>query len=115
MTQEANLAKGSYAKAGVDIALKARVISKIGLQARSTLRPEVLSGIGPFGGLYEFKGYKEPVLVSSVDGVGTKTRIANILGKYDTIGIDIVNHCVNDILTCGAKPIFFETTFPVPM
>jgi phosphoribosylformylglycinamidine cyclo-ligase len=91
----------------VDIALKAKVISKIGQQARSTLKPEVLSGIGPFGGLYEFKGYKEPVLVSSVDGVGTKTRIANILGKHDTIGIDIVNHCVNDILTCGAKPIFF--------
>lgn len=99
--------KETYAKAGVNIALKAKVISKIGQQARSTLRPEVLSGIGPFGGLYEFKGYKEPILVSSVDGVGTKTRIGNALDKHDTIGIDIVNHCVNDIMTCGAQPLFF--------
>ncbi|MBI2850013.1 MAG: phosphoribosylformylglycinamidine cyclo-ligase [Chloroflexi bacterium] len=101
------MTRQTYAKAGVDIALKAKVISRIGQQARSTLRPEVLSGIGPFGGMYEFKGYKEPVLVSSVDGVGTKTRIANAVGKHNTIGMDIVNHCVNDILTCGSKPLFF--------
>ncbi len=63
--------------------------------------------MGFFGGLFEFKGYKEPVLVSSVDGVGTKLKIANALDKHDTIGIDIVNHCVNDILTCGAEPLFF--------
>lgn len=104
---EAKPIKQTYAQAGVDIALKAKVISRISQQARSTLGPEVLSGIGPFGGLYEFKGYKEPVLVSSVDGVGTKTRIANALDKHDSVGIDIVNHCVNDILTCGAKPLFF--------
>ena len=79
----------------------------IGKLARSTLRPEVLSGVGFFGGLFECKGYKEPVLVSSVDSVGTKLRIANALDKHDTIGIDIVNHCVNDILTCGAEPLFF--------
>jgi len=60
-----------------------------------------------FGGLFEFKGYKEPVLVSSVDGVGTKLKIASALVRHDTIGIDIVNHCVNDILTCGAEPLFF--------
>jgi len=66
-----------------------------------------LSGVGFFGGLFEFKGYKEPVLVSSTDSVGTKLRIANALAKHDTIGIDIVNHCVNDILTCGAEPLFF--------
>jgi len=66
-----------------------------------------LSGVGFFGGLFEFKGYKEPVLVSSVDSVGTKLKIANALAKHDTIGIDIVNHCVNDILTCGAEPLFF--------
>jgi phosphoribosylformylglycinamidine cyclo-ligase len=66
-----------------------------------------LSGIGFFGGLFEFKGYKEPVLVSSVDGVGTKLKIASALGRYDGVGIDIVNHCVNDILTCGAEPLFF--------
>jgi len=66
-----------------------------------------LSGVGFFGGLFEFKGYKEPVLVSSTDSVGTKLKIANVLAKHDTIGIDIVNHCVNDILTCGAEPLFF--------
>ncbi len=63
--------------------------------------------MGFFGGLFEFKGYKEPVLVSSVDGVGTKLKIAGVLDKHDTVGIDIVNHCVNDILTCGAEPLFF--------
>jgi len=63
--------------------------------------------VGPFGGLFELKGYNQPVLVSSVDGVGTKLKIANALDKHDTIGIDIVNHCINDILTCGAEPLFF--------
>jgi phosphoribosylformylglycinamidine cyclo-ligase len=67
----------------------------------------VLGGVGFFGGLFEFKGYQQPVLVSSVDGVGTKLKLASVLGKHDTVGIDIVNHCVNDILTCGAEPIFF--------
>ena len=66
-----------------------------------------MSGFGFFGGLFEFKGYKKPVLVSSVDGVGTKLKIAGALNKHDTIGIDLVNHCVNDILTCGAEPLFF--------
>jgi len=66
-----------------------------------------LRGPGFFGGLFEFKGFKQPVLVSSVDGVGTKLKIACALGKHDTIGIDIVNHCVNDILACGAEPLFF--------
>jgi phosphoribosylformylglycinamidine cyclo-ligase len=63
--------------------------------------------VGFFGGLFEFKGYKEPVLVSSVDGVGTKLKLASVLGRHDTVGIDIVNHCVNDILSCGAEPLFF--------
>lgn len=66
-----------------------------------------MSGVGFFGGLFEFKGYHQPVLVSSTDSVGTKLKIANALDKHDTIGIDIVNHCVNDILTCGAEPLFF--------
>ncbi len=99
--------KETYAKAGVNIDVAARVKELIGKHARSTLRPEVLSGVGFFGGLFEFKGYKEPVLVSSTDSVGTKLKIANALAKHDTIGIDIVNHCVNDILTCGAEPLFF--------
>ena len=99
--------KETYAAAGVDIDLKSKVISQIGKYARATLRPEVLSGVGFFGGLFEMKGYKKPVIVSSVDGVGTKLKIAAALNKYDTVGIDIVNHCVNDIFTCGAEPIFF--------
>jgi phosphoribosylformylglycinamidine cyclo-ligase len=63
--------------------------------------------VGFFGGLFEFKGYHQPVLVSSVDGVGTKLKIASTLARHDSVGIDIVNHCVNDILTCGAEPLFF--------
>jgi phosphoribosylformylglycinamidine cyclo-ligase len=99
--------KDTYAKAGVNIDANDRAVDLIGQYARATFRPEVLSGVGFFGGLFEFKGYEEPVLVSSVDGVGTKLNIANVLDKHDTIGIDIVNHCVNDILTCGAEPLFF--------
>ncbi|UCB42893.1 MAG: phosphoribosylformylglycinamidine cyclo-ligase [Dehalococcoidales bacterium] len=99
--------KETYAKAGVDIALGDKVARLIGKHARTTLGPEVLSGVGFFGGLYEFKGYTNPVLVSSTDSVGTKLKIANALDKHDTVGIDIVNHCVNDILTCGAEPLFF--------
>lgn len=101
------MTKQTYASAGVNIDAGDRATKLIGKHARTTLRPEVLSGVGFFGGLYEFKGYKEPVLVSSVDQVGTKTKIAMALGKYDTVGIDIVSHCVNDILTCGAEPLFF--------
>ncbi len=99
--------KETYASAGVNIDANneaTRLISKL---ARSTLRPEVLSGVGFFGGMFEFKGYNQPVLVSSTDSVGTKLKIANALDKHDTIGIDIVNHCVNDIFTCGAEPLFF--------
>jgi len=99
--------KETYAAAGVDIDVAAKAKELIAKHARSTLRPEVLSGVGFFGGLFEFKGYQQPVLVSSVDGVGTKLKIATALAKHDTIGIDIVNHCVNDILTCGAEPLFF--------
>ncbi len=97
----------AYASAGVDInaAEKAKdIIKKI---ARSTSRSEVLTDIGLFGSMFEFKGYSQPVLVSSVDGVGTKLKIASLLDKHDTVGIDLVNHCINDILTCGAAPLFF--------
>jgi phosphoribosylformylglycinamidine cyclo-ligase len=87
------------------VAAKAKEL--IGRHARSTLRPEVLSGVGFFGGLFEFKGFNQPVLVSSVDGVGTKLKVASALAQHHTVGIDIVNHCVNDILTCGAEPLFF--------
>ena len=99
--------KETYAASGVSIEIAARAKELIAQHARSTLRPEVLSGVGFFGGLFEFKGYHQPVLVSSVDGVGTKLKIASALARHDSIGIDIVNHCVNDILTCGAEPLFF--------
>jgi len=104
---EAEPIKETYAKAGVNIDAADRVKRVIGKYASTTLRPEVLSGVGFFGGMFEFKGYREPVLVSSTDSVGTKLKIASALAKHDTIGIDIVNHCVNDIFTCGAEPLFF--------
>ena len=100
--------KESYADAGVDIDAADRAKELIKKHARSTLRPEVLSGVGFFGGLYQFQGYQQPVLVSSIDQVGTKTKIANALGKHDTVGIDIVSHCVNDIFACGALGITTE-------
>ena len=99
--------KETYAASGVNIEIAARAKELIAKHAHSTLRPEVLSGVGFFGGLFEFKGYHQPVLVSSVDGVGTKLKIASALARHDSVGIDIVNHCVNDILTCGAEPLFF--------
>ena len=107
MAQKAGRAKQAYARAGVDIEAANRIKELIKPHALSTFRPEVLSDIGLFGGLFELKGYSEPVLVSSVDGVGTKLKIASALEKHDTIGIDLVHHCVNDILTCGAEPLFF--------
>jgi phosphoribosylformylglycinamidine cyclo-ligase len=99
--------KQTYAAAGVDLDVAKRAKELIKAQARRTHRPEVLGGVGLFGGLFQLKGYKEPVLVSSVDGVGTKLKLATALGKFDTVGVDIVNHCVNDILTLGAEPLFF--------
>ena len=101
------IVRQTYAAAGVNIDLAAKAKELIGQQAQITHRPEVLSGVGFFGGLFEFKGYEQPVLVSSVDGVGTKLKIASALNKHNTIGVDLVNHCVNDILTCGAEPLFF--------
>ena len=97
----------TYAAAGVDISAADRAKGLIKKHVRSTLGPEVLSDIGFFGGSFEFKGYRQPILVSSTDGVGTKLKIARVLGRHDTVGIDLVNHCVNDILTCGAEPLFF--------
>ncbi len=100
--------RGTYRDAGVDIDSADRLVKVVREQARSTFTPGVLSDVGFFGGLFELKGYQKPVLVSSADGVGTKLKIACALRKHDTVGIDIVNHCVNDILTCGASPLFFQ-------
>jgi phosphoribosylformylglycinamidine cyclo-ligase len=99
--------KGDYALAGVDITAADKAKELIKQHVRSTFGPEVLNDIGLFGGMFEFKGYTNPVLISSADGVGTKIKIATLLDKYDTVGTDLVNHCVNDILCCGARPLFF--------
>jgi phosphoribosylformylglycinamidine cyclo-ligase len=100
-------AHDAYARAGVDIKAADKAKQLIKRLARSTTGPEVLTDIGLFGGMFQLKNYTEPVLVSSVDGVGTKLKLASLLNRHDTIGIDLVNHCVNDILTCGASPLFF--------
>ncbi|MBR0482130.1 MAG: phosphoribosylformylglycinamidine cyclo-ligase [Firmicutes bacterium] len=100
---------GSYAAAGVDIEAGYEGVKLMKKYVEKTFSKEVLSGLGGFGGLYkpELSGLKEPVLVSGTDGVGTKQRIAQLLGKHDTVGIDCVAMCVNDVICCGAKPIFF--------
>jgi len=98
--------KQTYASAGVNIEVAHRIKELIAGQAKSTFHTEVLN-LGSFGSMFQLRGYNEPVLVSSVDGVGTKLKIAALLNKNDTVGSDIVNHCVNDILCCGAKPLFF--------
>jgi phosphoribosylformylglycinamidine cyclo-ligase len=99
----------SYARAGVDIDLGNRVKAGLPALLASTHRPEVLGKVGGFGGLFALntRKYRKPVLVSSVDGVGTKLKIAFATGKHDTIGHDLVNHCVNDIAVLGAEPLFF--------
>lgn len=97
----------TYADAGVDIDARKRFIQRIRPLAERTYGPEVLAGVGPFGGMFNLAGYRNPVLVSSTDSVGTKVRIATLLGRYDTIGVDLVNQNVNDIITCGAQPLFF--------
>jgi len=99
----------SYKDAGVDISLADHIVKKIKPLISKTSIPGVLGGIGGFGGLFSLaeQNYKEPVLVSGTDGVGTKLKIAFTLNKHDSVGIDLVAMCVNDIVTCGAKPLFF--------
>lgn len=99
----------AYARAGVDIDLGNRVKATLPQLLASTHRPEVLGKVGGFGGLFalNLRKYTEPVLVSSVDGVGTKLKIAFAMNRHDTIGQDLVNHCVNDIAVLGAEPLFF--------
>ncbi len=99
----------AYQDAGVDIDAGNRAVELIKAHAASTMRPEVLSGIGGFSGLFalDTTRYRQPVLVSGTDGVGTKLKIAQLAGRHDTVGIDLVAMCVNDILVCGAEPLFF--------
>ena len=98
-----------YRQSGVDIDAGNETVRRIKSLARSTFTPGVLSEIGSFGGLFKLDrdNLREPVLVSSADGVGTKLKVAFITGRHDTIGADLVNHCVNDILVQGARPLFF--------
>jgi phosphoribosylformylglycinamidine cyclo-ligase len=98
-----------YKQAGVDIEAGNEVVRRIRALARGTFTPGVLSEIGSFGGLFRLDaaGLTDPVLVASADGVGTKLRIAFLMGIHRTIGVDLVNHCVNDILVQGAQPLFF--------
>ena len=99
----------AYQKAGVDLAAADEAVERLKPLAQRTLRPEVLSGLGGFGGLFELNRskYKNPVLISGTDGVGTKLKLAFELDSHETIGIDLVAMCVNDILVQGAEPLFF--------
>ncbi len=98
-----------YRASGVDIDAGNETVRRIRGLARSTFTPGVLSDIGSFGGLFRFEQgrFRDPVLVSSADGVGTKLKVAFMAGRHDTVGVDLVNHCVNDILVQGAEPLFF--------
>lgn len=101
--------RGAYAAAGVDIDAKETGLREVRRLARATFTPGVLSDLGLFGGLFrlDLEGLREPVLVASADGVGTKLAVARLAGDFSTVGRDLVNHCVNDILVQGARPLFF--------
>ena len=103
------MTKKAYARAGVDVDLGNLVKKRIQSRVKSTHGPEVLGKIGGFGGLFvpNFSGMRDPVLVASVDGVGTKLKIAFAMNRHDTVGADLVNHCINDIAVLGARPLFF--------
>jgi phosphoribosylformylglycinamidine cyclo-ligase len=106
---EVQMKKLTYKDSGVDISAGDRAKERIKKLAKSTFNPRVLRGIGGFGGFFSLRGfkYKDPVFISSVDSVGTKLKVAFMMKKHDTVGQDIVNHCVNDILVHGARPLFF--------
>ena len=97
----------TYADAGVSFEAESEAISRLKSLVKTTYRPEVLSDVGSFGGLFALKTYQEPVLVSSTDSVGTKLKVAFKVGRHDTVGFDIVAHCGNDIVVQGAEPLFF--------
>ena len=97
----------TYRAAGVDLDAAREIKSRIRSIAGATYGPQVLGGVGGFGAIYDLSGCSDPLLVSSTDPVGTKLKVAAMMGRFDTIGEDVVNACVNDILVCGARPLFF--------
>jgi phosphoribosylformylglycinamidine cyclo-ligase len=107
--KSADRTRKAYTSAGVDVDLGNRLKSQIQSLVKQTHGPQVLGKIGGFGGLFRanFSGMRQPVLVASIDGVGTKLKIAFAMNKHDTVGTDLVNHCVNDIAVLGARPLFF--------
>ena len=113
MTEDPSAKPGlSYREAGVDIDAGDQLVENIKPFAKRTMREGVLAGIGGFGALFEIpKRYKQPVLVSGTDGVGTKLKLAFELGRHDTVGIDLVAMSVNDVLVQGAEPLFFLDYF----
>ncbi len=106
---EASCASGAsnYTEAGVDIEAGRRAVDLIKEAVASTYGPQVIGGLGGFSGLYALEQYRKPVLVSATDGVGTKLKIAQMMDVHDTIGVDLVAMCVDDVVTCGARPLFF--------
>jgi phosphoribosylformylglycinamidine cyclo-ligase len=108
VTDRARVPRAAYAAAGVDVAAGERAVELMRGSVESTRRPEVLGGLGGFGGAFSIPaGYREPLLIASTDGVGTKTAIATAVGRYDTIGIDLVAMCVDDVVCSGAEPLAF--------
>ncbi|MDP8950233.1 MAG: phosphoribosylformylglycinamidine cyclo-ligase [Actinomycetota bacterium] len=99
--------EGSYEAVGVSIERGERVMNLMRSAVEATHGPEVLGGDGGFAGLYALRGYEEPVLASTIDGVGTKVLVAKEIGRYSSLGADIVNHCANDVLATGARPLLF--------
>ncbi|MCX7772301.1 MAG: AIR synthase related protein, partial [Clostridia bacterium] len=99
----------TYKDAGVDVTAGYKAVDLMKSHVKKTMRPEVLTDIGGFGGLFSLEGmnYEKPVLISGTDGVGTKLKIAFLMDKHDTVGIDCVAMCVNDVICNGAQPLFF--------
>jgi phosphoribosylformylglycinamidine cyclo-ligase len=110
MTENPSSAGLTYAAAGVDLEARQKLVGRFRELAARASRPEVLAGIGPFAGLFALGSYKDPVLVASTDTVGTKGKLAALAGRYESLGHDIVSHCVNDAFTTGAAPLFFMDT-----